>query len=244
MLFRSVCQSLDGVPRRNVIKKLDAFLPDLDSLYERMMQQISNSDDASRCKQILALVVIAYQPITLKELVTLVEQLKDVADDPGSIREIIGLCGSFLTLRKDIVYFVHQSAKDFLCTKASHDIFPSGIAAAHYVILSRSLQAMSTLSRDMYGLDKLGYPAEQIIEPNPNPLAAARYSCIYWIDHLCDWSLSASADSSADLQDEGAVHKFVKEKYLYWLEALSLCKNMSRGVVSMAKLETLINVKH
>lgn len=239
-----VCQSLDRVPRRNVIKKLDAFPPGLDSLYERMMQQISSSDDASLCKQILALIVIAYEPITLDELVTLVEQLENVADDPTSIREIIGLCGSFLTLRNDTVYFVHQSAKDFLSTKAFHDIYPSGIEDAHHVILSRSLQALSMLHRDMYSLGDLGYPAEQIMQPNPNPLAALRYSCIYWIDHLCDWGLGASADSSVDLQDGGAVHEFVRKKYLYWLESLSLCKNMSKGIVSMAKLETLINVKH
>jgi len=238
------CQSLDGVPRRNVIKKLNAFPPGLDSLYERMMQQISNSDDASLCKQILALVGIAYQPITLDELLTLVEQLEDVANDPKSIREIIGLCGSFLTLRKDTVYFVHQSAKDFLSTKASYDIFPSGIGAAHYVILSRSLQAMSTLHRDIYSLSELGYPAEQIIQPNPNPLAGLRYSCVYWIDHLCDWGLSASTDSSVDLQDGGPVHEFIRKKYLYWLEALSLCKSVSKVVVSIAKLEALINVMH
>lgn len=72
-----------------------------------MMQQISSLDDASLCKQILALIVIAYELITLDELVTLVEQLENVANDPTLIREIISLCGSFLTLRNDTVYFVH-----------------------------------------------------------------------------------------------------------------------------------------
>jgi hypothetical protein len=237
-----VCQSLDGVPRRNVMKKLNAFPPGLDSLYERMMQQINKSDDASLCKQILALVAVVYQPATLDELPTLVEQLEDVADDPKSIQEIIGLCGSFLTLQKGTVYFVHQSAKDFLFAEASNDIFPFGIEAAHYAIFSRSLQAMSMLHRDMYSLGELGYPAEQIIEPNPNPLAALRYSCIYWIDHLCNWSLNSFTDSSADLQDGGTVHEFLRKKYLYWLEALSLCKSVSKGVVSITKLETLLQV--
>lgn len=36
------------------------------------------------------------------------------------------------------------------------------------------------------------------------------------------------------------VDVFVRKKYLYWLEALSLCKSMSEGVLLMAKLETLI----
>jgi hypothetical protein len=239
-----VCQEMSNIPKWKARQKLAAFPPDLNSLYEQMMQQINKSDDASLCKQILALVATTYRPITLDELCILVEQLDDMASDPESIREIIGLCGSFLTLRKDTVYFIHQSAKDFLSTKASHDIFPSGVENAHHVILSRSLQAMSTptLHRDMYTLGALGYPAEQIIEPNPDPLAALRYSCIYWIDHLCAWSLGASADSSIELRDSGAVHEFMKERYLYWLEALSLCKSMSKGVVSMSKLNALVQV--
>ena len=35
---------------------------------------------------------------------------------------------------------------------------------------------------------------------------------------------------------------FIRKKYLYWLEALSLCGNLSDGVVSMAKLEASIQV--
>ncbi|KAF2677725.1 hypothetical protein K458DRAFT_283100, partial [Lentithecium fluviatile CBS 122367] len=97
-----------------------------------------------------------------------------------------------------------------------------------------------TLQRDMYGLRALGYPADQVEEPDPDPLAASRYSCIYWIDHLCDWIFSSSANSLVDLQDGGAVHEFLREKYLYWLEALSLCKSMPKGVISMANLEALV----
>jgi hypothetical protein len=45
-----------------------------------------------------------------------------------------------------------------------------------------------------------------------------------------------------DLQDGGAVHIFLKTLYLYWLEALSLSKSMSKGVLSMVKLNALIQV--
>jgi hypothetical protein len=33
---------------------------------------------------------------------------------------------------------------------------------------------------------------------------------------------------------------FIRKKYLYWLEALSLCRNISEGVLLMAKLEAVI----
>jgi hypothetical protein len=238
-----VYENLKDVPKRNVIKKLNAFPPGLDPLYERMLQQISSSDDADICKEILAVAATVYRPTTLEELVALTEQLQDVADDPESIQEIIGHCGSFLTLRENTVYFVHQSAKDFLFAKASNDVFASRKEDVHHVLFARSLQVMSvTLKRDMYNLHAPGFLIEQVEHPQPDPLVSSRYSCIYWVDHLCDWNPISSAVHLVDLQDEGSVNKFLRQKYLYWLEAVSLCKNMSKGVALMEKLQGLIHV--
>ncbi|KAF1958486.1 HET-domain-containing protein [Byssothecium circinans] len=169
-----VCQNLDGIPRWKVLAKLEAFPPGLDALYNRMMQHISSSDDADLCKRILAFIAIVYRPVTLDELTYLCEPLEDMADDLASVQQIISLCGSFLTIRSGTVYFVHQSAKDFLCTKADSVIFPSGMKEIHRTIFSRSLQIMlKTLRRDMYSLHALGYPADQVEPPDPDPLAAS-----------------------------------------------------------------------
>ncbi|KAL1641203.1 hypothetical protein SLS61_010182 [Didymella pomorum] len=236
-----VCQNLEATSKRNVLKKLNLFPPGLNSLYERMIQQISKSDDAKLCKQMLASIALVYRPITLAELTALVEQLEDIADDPESLREIIGLCGSFLTLREETVYFVHQSAKDFLLARAAEEVFPSGREDVHYTIFVRSLELLSrTLQRDMYGLEALGYPAEDIKQPDLDPLAASRYSCMYWVDHLCDSNPKSSASYVNSLQDGGSIDVFIREKYLYWLEGLSLCKSIPKGVVSMAKLWSLV----
>ncbi|KAF1936956.1 HET-domain-containing protein [Clathrospora elynae] len=230
-----VCQDLQATARRNVLKKLDLFPPGLDALYKRMMQQISESDDAELCKQMLALIALVYRPITLEELVALVKQLEDIADDTDSIREIIGLCGSFLTLRDGIVYLVHQSAKDFLLAKAAGEVLPSGTEVIHHAILVRSLQVMSkTLKRDMYGLQAFGHTAKKFKLPDPDPLASSRYSCVYWVDHLC------SSDHIESLQDGGAIEVFLRNNYLYWLEALSLCKSIPKGLLSMAKLQSIV----
>jgi hypothetical protein len=99
-----------------------------------------------------------------------------------------------------------------------------------------------TLRRDIYSLRALGYPIERVIQPDPDPLAALRYSCIYLVDHLCDWNANSCANHRVDLQNGGAVDVFVRKKYLYWLEALSLYRSMSEGVLSIAKLEALIQV--
>jgi hypothetical protein len=218
------------------------FPPRLDALYERMMQQISKTDDAGLCKQVLAVVALVYRPITLEELVTLVEPLESVADD-SELQEIIGLCGSFLTLREQTVYFVHQSAKDFLLAKAAQDVFPAGQEAVHRAIFARSLQIMSTtLRRDMYGLKAIGTPIDDVEMPEPDPLAALRYSCVHWVDHLCDSTSPSYTEETFGPLVKDSIISFVRHKCLYWLEALGLCKAVPKGVASMTRLEAVIKV--
>jgi hypothetical protein len=119
----SVCQELANTPRWNAQKKMTAFPPGLNALYKRMMDQISNSDDAELCKSILAVISVVYRPIKLEELATFVHMPNGVSGDYEALAEIIGLCGSFPTLRERTISFVHQSAKDYLVEHASAEIF-------------------------------------------------------------------------------------------------------------------------
>jgi hypothetical protein len=231
-----VCQNLETVPHWNIVKRLDAFPPGLEALYKRMMEQISKSDNAELCKKVLASTAIMYRSVTVDELAVLVEELKDLADDLESVREIISLCGSFLTVRENTVYFVHQSAKDFLFAEAYDEVFPSGGKGAHEVVLSRSLKILSrTLRRDMYGLGILGYPADGIKPPDPDPLAASRYSCIYWVDHL--------VQSEQRITDGDSAHLFIQKHFLHWLEAMSLMRKSNSCVHLIEKLQALTVVR-
>jgi hypothetical protein len=236
-----VCQELEKTANQHVLRKLAVLPPGLDNLYKRMMQQMSESDDADTCRCVLASTAVLYRPVTIRELVALVEQLEDVSDD---VREIIGLCGSFLTVREDTVYFVHQSAQDFLFKKAYNEAFPDGAEDVHRKIFSRSLAILSrTLRRDMYSLEAPGYPSENVKLPEADPLATSRYPCIYWINHLCDSKPDSLANRMSDLQALGAVDEFLRKKYLYWLEGLSLCRGVESGVVSTTKLWSLVQVR-
>jgi hypothetical protein len=237
-----VCQDLKTTRKWNVLKKLVLIPRGLDSLYKRMMDQLSESDSAEICLQVLASTAILYRPVSVPELAALVEQLKDL-DDLKLVREIVSFCGSFLTLREDTVYFVHQSAKDFLFAKAYSETFPDGSEAVHQAIFLRSLAILSkTLHRDMYSLEAPGYPIENIKLPKPDPLAVSRYPCIYWIDHLCDSKPESLVNGVGNLQFLGAVDEFLRKKFLYWLEGLSLCKSVGEGVVLMEKMWSLVQV--
>ncbi|OCK74462.1 HET-domain-containing protein, partial [Lepidopterella palustris CBS 459.81] len=236
-----VCQNLATIPRWKTLAKLDAFPPGLDSLYQRMLEQIYNSDEADLCKQILASTVVVYRPVTLKELTTLIEMLKDMADDLESLQDILSLCGSFLTVREGTIYFVHQSAKDYLLAYTSDKIFPSGKGGAHYVIFSRSLQAMSqSLQQDMYNLRLPGVSIHSVRVPDPDPLASLRYSCIYWASHFRD-AYKGSSSCQRDSMDDGDIYRFLQNSFLYWLEALSLIREISAGVLVISSLEAQLS---
>ncbi|KAH9205198.1 NACHT domain-containing protein [Leptodontidium sp. 2 PMI_412] len=223
-----VCQELFNISGWRAKQMVTAFPPGLDALYKRMLGQIRDSSDAKLCTSILAIASAVYRPVTLDELASFVDLPDGVSGDSEALSEIIALCGSFLTLRERTVSFVHQSAKDFLLKEACHDIFPSGTNDIHYTIFSRSLQVMSkTLRRDVYRLSAPGISIDQVKPPDLDPLAVARYSCLFWADHLLDCMT----------KDSGPVYSFLCQSFLYWLEALSLMKSLSDGIIMIRKLE-------
>ena len=75
-----------------------------------MMRHVNELDDAADCKRMLLTIVNTYCPLHLSELATLAE-LSDLAVHQDIVRH----CG-LLTIKEDddVVYFVHQLAKDYL----------------------------------------------------------------------------------------------------------------------------------
>ncbi|ROT38618.1 hypothetical protein SODALDRAFT_339955 [Sodiomyces alkalinus F11] len=212
-----VCQALadTNVRKRHTMQMLNSFPPGLDALYEKMLNHTH-------------------------ELQGLIESMEDVDED--EVEEIIGSCGSFLTLREGVVYFVHQSARDFLLNIALDRIMPQGIAQCHHAIFSRSLEALQkTLQRDIYDIRDPGLSNDQITPPDPDPLASIRYACIYWVEHLDEFSRLTKADN--DLAEGGSVDTFLRSKFLQWLEALSLSRSMSEVVIAMHKLQAITTVR-
>ncbi|KKF95321.1 Vegetative incompatibility protein HET-E-1 [Ceratocystis platani] len=225
-----VCEQLANGKKRHVKNTLVSLLPGLDPLYQRMLRDLSKSQDADLYKNILGKALVAYRPITVEEMHALIEEPAEL--DSEDIRDAIRSCASFLTLHNNKASFVHQSAKDYLLNKALSEILPSGIPNQHHVMFLRSLDVLSkTLKRDIYQLSAPGYLADESLVPNPDPLATIRYFCLFWIDHLLD----SAEGKMVDTNDEILI--FLENKYLEWLEALSLLRSIPAGVRAMEKLK-------
>ncbi|KAH7176234.1 hypothetical protein EDB81DRAFT_33911 [Dactylonectria macrodidyma] len=235
-----VAQELQKVQRWNVLGVLKEMPSGLTPLYERMMRRIQQlqPEDSEFCRLVISAATVAYRPLRLCELGVLSGLPRNVS---GDLLSVVGMCASFLTARDDHIYLIHQSVKDFLTCKASNAIFQGGFADAHHTMFLKSIQIMSdTLRHDMYDLHHPGTSIDDVRRPEPDPLASVRYSCFYWIDHLRDAMSHGTSRPIDDLQSDGIVHQFLSKKYLYWLEALSLLRDMPEGVVTMTKLEILL----
>lgn len=240
-----VCKQLESTLRWRTREILRSFPRGLQPFYQRMIDQIHTHCDSKvsmLCKQVLAASTLAYRPIHLKELIAIACLPEEVTSDQDDVRDVVDLCGSFLRVQNETIYFVHQSAKDYIVQYANAEIFPHGRAEAHCMIVLQSLESMSQiLRRNIYTLQHPGFCITDVRPPLEDPLAPIQYACVYWVDHLHEMG---SSHNGMYLHDNGSVDVFLKKHFLHWLEALSLMKSMSNGVSAIAKLLSLVTVSY
>ena len=239
-----VCKQLERVQAWDTQQVLKEFPPGLEPLYARMMKNIRRERPTTvqYCSKILSTATMVYRPLHLKELAVTAGLPEQLCRNIRSVEKLVDLCGSFLAIREGVIYFVHQSAKDYFSNGKVSEIFPSGQAEEHCKITSRSLQAMSaTLKRDICSLQKPGALLDELSGVNQDPLAHIRYACRYWVAHCDTGNLQ---HNQVLLRDGGEVHVFLQEHFLHWLEALSLMGNIFDGAGMMRSLEILLTVSN
>lgn len=138
--------------------------------------------------------------------------------------------------------YIYPSVREgFLLQEAPNKVFPRGIEAKHHMIFTRLLSSLfQTLRRDIYNIKAPGFPATKVEKPSPDPLRTTGYACVYWVEHLQASGYDQTADPS--LSDGGYIDDFLQQKYVQWLEALSILGSIPYGIRAMQKLEVLIQV--
>ncbi|KAJ6186531.1 hypothetical protein N7519_007832 [Penicillium mononematosum] len=228
LVFKDIMEN--NVAEYDAVDCIKANPSSLTSLYERLMTRIENlpSRDPGFCRSVLAAACFSYRPLSYAEL--------HVASGlPANVRPalIVPKCGSFLTMQDNCVYMIHASAREHL-----EDYFKSSSPGSgncqHDDIGKRSIRAMSdTLKKNMYNLTP-DTESTDVIVPENDPLASIRYSCEFWVDHLCE-------DRGGQPFDDEGVFSFLEKHFLHWLESLSLMRKLTTAVSSIKKL--LINSK-
>ena len=245
-----VCKILQTVLPYKVLSTLKEFPQGLDSIYKRMMSQIlvlKDSDEVKNCKCIIISTILAYRPLHLKELGAITDLPTELREDLSSLKGLVQRCGSFLTIRKDRVYLVHQSAKDFFKTGNGSSMISSSHQEEHGKIVYRSLDLMSKILReDICDLQKPGtFVAEAYRKFSQSRFAHVGYTCCYWVDHLAAHLTDASRDTHNQpgfLDNGGKVKMFLWKHLLHWLEVLSILGKVSEGILMFHRLQSLVDV--
>ncbi|CAG9990415.1 unnamed protein product [Clonostachys byssicola] len=231
-----VCTELtkSGVANYDAVDIAKEFPAELNPLYKRMMEGISVLRRAKTCYQILGTICTVYRYLSISELQTLIQDLGSMTQD--DVVHLVESCGSFLSVRGDVVSLVHQSAKDFLIENAADEIFPSQIVSQHQIIFETSISVLSSiLKQNIYDLEDLGISTEQASPPNPDPLASIKYCLLFWDEHFIEYQSQQNSEQAV-----GALIEFLEEHLLHWLEALSLIGGVSDSVTAFQNLKAFV----
>lgn len=240
------CKNLLSVDNWMTLSTLQKMPPGLDSLYQRMIEEISQKHEevCQLCFQVLRSMCIVFRPLSVKDLIITAQLPRDFLIQDDYLFQFIEHCSSFVTVRQGYVYFVHQSAKDYLTSGGAKIVFSKGVREEHSLLIDRSLNCMSTtLHRDMCKLKHLGSQAQSA--KIDESLKAVEYICCFWVDHLAKYYATNMMDGlvcKEYILDGGSVQTFLFEHLLHWLEALSIFGEYNRGVLAILSLESLISV--
>ncbi|OJI85059.1 hypothetical protein ASPTUDRAFT_74533 [Aspergillus tubingensis CBS 134.48] len=215
---------LADAPEAQWQKIIEHTPKELNELYESLLRQLPWPE----CKTVLTVAMVARRPLSLWEI----EQLAGLETGVNAGRDYVTGCKSFLSIRGEMVYFIHQSAQDWLLLNQHQlrDGFPQepGVLekCIHREILENSMEGMKkTLSENIYQLPHYGIALEEIETPSQDPLAPIRYACQYWAYHLKEGELKTDVDLLG----------FLRQRFLHWLEALALMRIMPEtvGIIDM-----------
>ena len=183
-------------------------------------------------KTTLGTIVILFSSLSAISLARLLQVPKDdidqTLDDLHSILEAPEDQGQPIRLH-------HPSFRDFLLDKQRclNQHFWVNEKETHGALAENCLRLMSgNLKGDICDLRAPGVQATKVesFRIEQSLPADLQYACRYWVQHL--------QRSEARLYDNGQVHLFLQEHLLHWLEALSLMKKASEGVLAITSLES------
>jgi hypothetical protein len=192
---------------------------------------------AALSRQVLGTIVTLFDLLSLMAIARLLNM------DDGVVKKRLNHLRSILDVpnsQDEHIRLLHPSFRDFLLShkRCYNRQFWVDKRETHSMLLTRCLELLRQegLRKDVCHLES---PGTLRIEINSKTidkylLPGVRYACRYWICHL--------EQSGRQICDQDAVHIFLQEHFLHWLEALSLIGVMSESISLISTLQSLIAV--
>ena len=223
------------------LDSLDGFAPStsgsietLDSLYLSCFQSafggVAAGED-EKVRFVVGAVVLAMNPLTPSAISTL------AGVDKQEVMGILQLIQSLLKFPEDPnspVLPFHKSFPDFITDplRCPNERFHISPTAGHVKLVLDCLKLMnSSLKQNLLSLPNYALNMEvEDLETRVNQISAAlQYACRFWHNHLAEARVDIVAITSA-------LHSFLQERFLVWLEVLSVIGAAWDAVIALKKL--------
>ena len=191
-------------------------------------------------KRVVGSIVVLSDVLSVTALGSLL--LEPSGNTTQSVLGVLSSLHSVLNISEDLtqpVRLLHPSFRDFLLDpqRCPDERFRVNDKMIHRRLAEDCLRVMSQhLRKNVCELPSPGFLArdvddEEVARCVPPHL---QYACLYWVNHL--------REGGCDSRDNDAIHQFLQEHFLHWLEALSLMKKTSDGLSMVFQLEFILAV--
>ncbi|CAN9079966.1 unnamed protein product [Alternaria alternata] len=183
---------------------------------------------------VLGSIVALFSPLSAQSLGQLLDVAEEIEPTLKNLHAILDIPDD----QSQPIRLHHASLRDFLLDQNKcGDRFHVDEKIAHEKLADCCIKLMAapiSLRRDMCSLSEPNTLASEIGEDIlaislPSEL---RYACRYWVKHL--------ERSQQNVIDGDAVHVFLQQHFLHWLEAMSLIGETAQCVRMLVKLQGLV----
>jgi hypothetical protein len=214
----------------------------LDELYEEVLEGYFKDEEARDLfRSVVGQLIASIEPLTIRSLITLRQHATYDEDSDAAVTGILSRLGSSLcnvnSSDKNLTIVpLHTSFRDFLTNKDKSGDFYVGVRDVHHRFAHSCLNLLlDPLDGLKFNICKLetSYLANDDVEDLNTRVdhhipPALLYACRFWADHL------KHTDFKTDLYRK--VETLFKEKFLFWLETLSLTRNIGLAPSAFATL--------
>ncbi|KAK1488981.1 pfs domain-containing protein [Colletotrichum tamarilloi] len=239
---RFIRDELFGSPEEQLLKLVQTVQKGgvsdkLQETYQPVLRQFRGERTSSermillgRFKEVIGAIILLEQPLSVTSIASLLG-LK-----PSQVGGILVPLRSVLDLPSEEgleVKLFHSSFRDFLLSPVAGD-FSINFKETHWRMALACLEILSRSLRynicSLKPADRRSAIARDVLEQQLPP--HTRYACRFWFHHL--------KSAGQPLEDEDQVHKFLQDRFLYWVEALCVLGETNRAIQMIDTLIPLV----
>ncbi|WAO94531.1 NACHT domain-containing protein [Fusarium falciforme] len=225
----------------------DSEMAKLDTTYRPTLDQLL-VDRTGRARErvlkdfrdVVGTIVLLQEPLSISTLSCLADIPERVIS--GILRPLHSVLSVPISPREPI-RMLHLSFHDFLVDKEMHETDPFWVddQETHERIVTRCLDLLRSGKHLKQDICDLGLPGTRRADIEQRQVnlklpGEVRYACLYWTHHL--------EGSGLKLDDSHPAFSFLKDYFLFWLEALAILGEVHNCSAMIASIQSLADPKH